>query len=143
PRHLIHQDPLLPRQLVQQAGLAYVGPADKGHPPGPASGALRLARGLRQGRENDVEQVATPPAVQGADRVRLAKPPRPQRPPPAPGHPSAARAGAGGASPPLSAAPPTGFPDRRSPAATASSASVIPTTASTTNSTASAASTES
>ena len=41
----------------------------------------------------------------------------------------------------LLAASTTGFPDRRSTAATASSASVTPTTASTTNSTASAAST--
>ena len=40
------------------------------------------------------------------------------------------------------AASTTGLPDRRSTAATASSASVMPTTASTTNSTASAASTD-
>ena len=51
-------------------------------------------------------------------------------------------AGSPGASSTLFAATTTGLPDRRSTAATASSASVMPTTASTTNSTASAAATD-
>ena len=45
PATVVHQHPLLPGQLVQQAGLAHVGAPDQGHPARAAFGAELLRRG--------------------------------------------------------------------------------------------------
>ena len=97
---------------------------------GPALLGVAVCGRLGQGVEDGVEQVTAPPAVQGADDVRLAEAERPQH----------RGVGLGALVVDLVG----GQHDRaclvrRSTLTTASSASVAPTVASTTNSTASAA----
>ena len=69
---------LLAGQPVEQARLADVGAADQRDAARAALGLVRFARRVGQRREHGVEQVAAAPAVQPADRVRLAQAERPQ-----------------------------------------------------------------
>ena len=78
-RHRVHQDPVLARQLVEQAGLPHVRAADESHPARSARPGQGLGRRLGQRRQHGVEQVAAPPAVQRAHRPGLPEPECPQR----------------------------------------------------------------
>ena len=76
---LVDDDPLLPRGLVQQAGLADVRAARGSRP-----GAARRPRPWRRRRLGQhlhdlVEQVGDAAAVHRGDRLRLAEPEAPQR----------------------------------------------------------------
>ena len=71
---VVHHDTVLAGELVEQRGLADVGASDQGHS---ARAAALVGVGVggdgRQDVEDGVEDVATPPAVQGRDRPRLAE----------------------------------------------------------------------
>ena len=73
---LVDDDALLAGQLVEQAGLADVGPAEQRDAARAADRRRPSAdRATRAARASDgVEQVAAAPAVQGRDRVGLAEP---------------------------------------------------------------------
>lgn len=70
-RDLVDQHPLLPGQLVEQARLAHVGPADQRDAARPGFRSQVLSRRGRQRTEDRVKQVTAATAVQRADRVRL------------------------------------------------------------------------
>ena len=64
---VVHDDPLLAGELVQQARLADVGLADDGDPARTARAFVDVVRRYRQRRQDGVEQVAAAPAVQRRD----------------------------------------------------------------------------
>src|SRR5262245_59394334 len=74
----VDHDPILAGQPVEQTRLADVGLAHDGDPARAALVGLLLDQGGRQGCHDRVEQIATPPAVQGRNGVRLADSQGPQ-----------------------------------------------------------------
>ena len=77
-RHRVDEDPLRASELVEQARLPDIRPADERDPARTALSRVTLGRGLRQRAQHRVEQVAAAAAMQGADRHRLAEAERPQ-----------------------------------------------------------------
>src|SRR5262249_23028054 len=115
-RHRVHQDPVLARQLVEQAGLSHVGAADERHParggPRAASAGACGSAASRASSRSPLPRPCSALTGQGS---------------PSPSAHNADAAGSPGASSTLFAATTTGLPERRSTVATASSESVMPT----------------
>ncbi len=85
-RHLVHQGPRLPGELVEQAGLAHVGPADQGDPPGPVvaaetapAGRPAVRRAPRRADPRCPGRAARSPGTAHPGRATTARP-RPARP---------------------------------------------------------------